>query len=122
MQPLQPQLEFDLDKVQDAINEAAHAARTAVKEYLAKHGERKNPGFVHVEVAGIHGNTRLGRALKAAGFRKDSTGYYFQLQNPSKSIVQDLDALSAGAEAYREVLEAKLGLKVYRHSRTYKWA
>jgi hypothetical protein len=109
--------DFNLDAVQDALNEAGMAARTAAKEFLQKHGDRDCCGFAWVNVWGVRSNSKLGKALQAAGFRKDYTGS-LQLWNPSKAGVQSLSVLEAGAEAYAEVLKNKLGLeKVYAGSR-----
>ena len=66
---------------------------------------------------GVRSNSKLGKALQAAGFRKDYTGS-LQLWNPSKAGVQSVGILEAGAEAYAQVLREKLGLdKVYAGSR-----
>jgi hypothetical protein len=109
--------DFNLDAVQDAVNEASMAARTAAKEFLQKHGDRDCCGFAWVNVWGVRSNSKLGKALQAAGFRKDYTGS-LQLWNPSKAGTQSLNVLEAGAEAYAEVLKQKLGLeKVYAGSR-----
>lgn len=110
--------DFNLEAVQDACNEAAMAARTAAKQTLAAMGgDRGACGFAWVNVWGVRSNSKLGNALKAAGFRKDYTGS-LQLWNPSKAGVQSLDILEAGAYAYAEVLKEKLGLeKVYAGSR-----
>ena len=109
--------DFNLDLVQDATNEAAMAARTAAKEFLQKHGDRDACGFAWVNVYGVRSNSKLGKALQAAGFRKDYTGA-LQLWNPSKAGCQSISVLEAGAEAYAEVIKSKLGLeKVYAGSR-----
>ena len=109
--------DFNLDAVQDACNEAAHQARTAAKEALQKYGDRDACGFAWVNVWGVRSNSKLGKALQAAGFRKDYTGS-LQLWNPSKFPTQSLNILEAGAEAYAQVLRDKLGLdKVYAGSR-----
>jgi hypothetical protein len=108
---------FDLEAVQDAVNEAGIQARTAAKEFLLKHGDRDACGFAWVNVWGVRSNSKLGKALQAAGFRKDYTGS-LQLWNPSKAGCQSLNVLEAGAEAYAAVLRDKLGLdKVYAGSR-----
>ena len=109
---------FNEAAVQDACNEAAMAARTAAKQTLAAlGGDRGACGFAWVNVWGVRSNSKLGNALKAAGFRKDYTGA-LSLWNPSKAAVQSLDVLEAGAYAYAEVLKEKLGLeKVYAGSR-----
>ncbi len=109
--------DFNLDLVQDAVNEAGIAARTAAKEALQKYGDRDACGFAWVNVYGVRSNSKLGKALQAAGFRKDYTGA-LQLWNPSKAYVQSLNILEAGAYAYAEVIKQKLGLeKVYAGSR-----
>lgn len=109
--------DFNLDLVQDACNEAAHQARTAAKAFLQAHGDRDCCGFAWVNVWGVRSNSKLGKALQAAGFRKDYTGS-LQLWNPSKFPTQSLNVLEAGAEAYAQVLRDKLGLeKVYAGSR-----
>jgi hypothetical protein len=108
---------FDVVAVQDACNEAAQQARTAAKAFLQAHGDRDACGFAWVNVWGVRSNSKLGKALQAAGFRKDYTGS-LQLWNPSKAGCQSLNVLEAGAEAYAQVLRDKLGLdKVYAGSR-----
>jgi hypothetical protein len=102
--------DFNLDLVQDAVNEAAMAARTAAKEALQKYGDRDACGFAWVNVYKVRSNSKLGKALQAAGFRKDYTGALC-LWNPSKAGVQSVGILEAGAEAYAEVLRNKLGLE-----------
>ena len=103
--------------VQDATNEAAQQARSAAKAFHAKYGDRDACGFAWANVWGVRSNSKLGKALQAAGFRKDYTGS-LQLWNPSKAGVQSVGILEAGAEAYAQVLRDKLGLdKVYAGSR-----
>ena len=105
------------EAVQDACNEAAHQARTAAKLMYQKIGERDACGFAWVNVYGVRSNSKLGKWLQAAGFRKDYTGS-LQLWNPSGHITQSISVKEAGAEAYADVLRAKLGLdKVYSGSR-----
>ena len=109
---------FNADAVQDACNEAGIQARTACKQTLAAMGgDRGACGFAWVNVWGVRSNSKLGKALQAAGFRKDYTGS-LQLWNPGKAAAQSIDVLEAGAYAYAEVLKNKLGLeKVYAGSR-----
>jgi hypothetical protein len=103
--------------VQDATNEAGIQARTAAKVYLAAHGDRDACGFAWVDVYGVRSNSKLGKWLQAAGFRKSYTGS-LQLWNPSQAGVQSVSVLEAGAEAYAAVIKTKLGLdKVYAGSR-----
>ena len=109
---------FNEAAVQDACNEAAMAARSAAKQTLAAlGGDRGACGFAWVNVWGVRSNSKLGNALKAAGFRKDYTGA-LSLWNPSGFPTQSISILEAGAEAYAQVLKDKLGLdKVYAGSR-----
>lgn len=102
--------DFNLDAVQDALNEAGMAARTAAKEALQKYGDRDACGFAWVNVYKVRSNSKLGKALQAAGFSKSYTGALC-LWNPSKAAVQSVGILEAGAEAYAEVLRQKLGLE-----------
>ena len=103
--------------VQDATNEAGIQARTAAKAFHAKHGDRDACGFAWVDVYGVRSNSKVGKWLQAAGFRKSYTGS-LQLWNPSGSPTQSISIKEAGAEAYAEVLKQKLGLdKVYAGSR-----
>ena len=103
--------------VQDATNEARIQAHTAAKEMIARYGDRGACGFAWVNVYGVRSNSKLGKWLQAAGFRKDYTGA-LSLWNPSQAAVQSIDILEAGAYAYAEVLKQKLGLeKVYAGSR-----
>jgi hypothetical protein len=55
------------------VNEAKQAAREAAEKYFQeKLGGRDqfSCGFAWVDIFGIKGNTRLGKAFKAAGIRK----------------------------------------------------
>jgi hypothetical protein len=109
--------DFNLDLVQDACNEAAMQARTAAKIAYAQIGERDACGFAWVNVWGVRSNSKLGKALQAAGFRKDYTGS-LQIWNPSGHHTQSISVKEAGAYAYAKVLQEKLGLeKVYAGSR-----
>jgi len=103
-------LAFNLEAVQDALNEAGIQARTAAKEALQKYGDRDACGFAWVNVYKVRSNSKLGKALASAGFRKSWDGA-LQLWNPSKAGVQSVGILEAGAEAYAEVLRTKLGLE-----------
>lgn len=108
---------FNAEAVQDACNEAGIQARTAAKDFLAKHGDRDACGFAWVTVYDVRSNSKLGKALAGYGFRK-AYGGGLQLWNPSGLGVQSISVLEAGADAYAEVLKTKLGLeKVYSGSR-----
>jgi hypothetical protein len=107
---------FDLAKTQDAINEAGIQARTAAKQMLAQRGDGPMCGFAWVDVRGVRSNSKMGKALAAAGFSKAWNGA-LQLWNPSQAHVQCVDILEAGAHAYATVLRDKLGLNAYAGSR-----
>jgi hypothetical protein len=105
-------------QVNTIVNEAKQAAREAAEKYFQeKLGGRDQfaCGFAWVDIFGIKGNTRLGKAFKAAGIRKSYTGSY-QIWNPAEMGVQNIDTLEAGAEAAAKVFE-KYGFKAYAGSR-----
>ena len=107
----------DLTQVEAAVMVAQAEAAKACREWLNQHGDRDACGFAWVNVWGVRSNSKLGLALKAAGFRKDYTGS-LQFWNPAKSGTQSISALEAGADAFAKVLREKLGLeKVYAGSR-----
>jgi hypothetical protein len=108
---------FNAEAVQSACNEAAMAARTAAKAFYNHYGDRGACGFAWVNVWGVRSNSKLGKALQAAGFRKDYSGS-LQLWNPSQAGTQSVDILEAGADAYAAVLKEQLGIEtVYAGSR-----
>lgn len=108
--------------VQTAHEKALQAARNAAQAFADKHfggGDGGACGFGWVEVYGVKGNTRLGKALKAVGFDKSYTGN-LQLWNGRNGwyFGQSVDAAEEGARAYANVFKAELGLeKVYPGSR-----
>lgn len=105
-------------QVNTIVNEAKQAAREAAEKFFQeKLGgvDRFSCGFAWVDIFGIKGNTRLGKAFKAAGVRKSYTGAY-QIWNPSEMGVQNIDTLEAGAEAAAKVFE-RYGFKAYAGSR-----
>lgn len=107
----------DMTQVEMVVLEAQVEAAKATRAFLAKYGDRDACGFAWVNVWGVRSNSKLGNALKKAGFRKDYTGS-LQFWNPAKSGTQSISALEAGAEAFALVLKSKLGLeKVYAGSR-----
>lgn len=95
--------------------EASMAAAQTTRQFLAQHGDRDCCGFAWVTVFGVKLNTRLGKAMKAAGFRKAYDGG-IQLWNPSGHHTQCITAKEEGAQAYAEVLK-KHGLTAYAGSR-----
>ena len=104
-----------MDQVQSAVLEAVAEAAKATNDFLAKHGDRDACGFAWVDIFGVRGNTKLGRALKEAGVSKSHTGA-FQIWNPSNMYVQNVDTLEAGAQAAADVFK-KYGFSAYAGSR-----
>lgn len=101
--------------VELAMSQAQTAAAKATSQYLAQHGERDACGFAWVKTY-VKGNTKLGRALLQAGFRKDYGGG-LSWWNPSGSYTQAITAKEVGAEAAADVLERALGEEFYAGSR-----
>jgi hypothetical protein len=105
-------------QVNTIVNEAKQAAREAAEKYFQeKLGgvDQYACGFAWTDIYGVKGNTRLGKAFKAAGIRKSYTGSY-QIWNPSEMGVQNIDTLEAGAEAAAAVFQ-KYGFQAYAGSR-----
>ena len=92
-----------LDNLASVHNSATQAAAKATEDFLAKHGDRDACGFAWVTVY-EKGSTKLGRALKAVGF-KPAYGGGLQLWNPSGSWTQCITAKEVGAQAYADVLK-----------------
>jgi len=104
-----------LDNIENVHNMATQAAQKATEDFLAKHGDRDACGFAWVTVY-EKGSTKLGRALKAVGF-KPAYGGGLQLWNPSGSWTQCITAKEEGAEAYAKVLKSFGIEKAYAGSR-----
>ena len=105
-------------QVNTIVNEAKQAAREAAEKYFQeKLGgvDQYSCGFAWVEIYGIKGNTRMGKAFKAAGISKNYSGAY-SIWNPAGLGVQNIDTLEAGAEAAAKVFE-KYGFRAYAGSR-----
>ena len=100
--------------VEGAKQEASRAANKFFQERLGGR-DQYACGFAWVTVY-EKGSTKLGRALKEAGFRP-AYGGGLQLWNPSGMYVQNVDTLEAGAEAAAEFLTQALGVKAYAGSR-----
>ena len=110
---------FDAREVNEACATAELEARkAATKFFMEKLGgvDQYACGFAWVNVYGVRSNSRLGKHLQSFGFRKSYEGG-LQLWNPSKAMVQNVDTLEAGADAYAKVLRDKLGLEAYAGSR-----
>lgn len=107
------------EMIPDIIEEAKAAARNASNKFFNEtlNGQDNYPcGFAWTEVYGIKGNTKIGKAFQANGFRKSYTSSAYQLWNPSEYKGQNMDVREAGAEAAANVLR-KYGFKAYASSR-----
>jgi hypothetical protein len=111
-------MQYTADQIKDIVFEAKMVANHKAKEYIdtVLKGEDNFPcGFAWVEIFGIKGNTKLGKAMKAAGLEKNYNGAY-NIWNPSNVNFQNVDCKEAGAEAAAEVLK-KYGFTAYAGSR-----
>jgi hypothetical protein len=111
-------LEYDVNEIKSILAKAKTAAANASQEYFTEkmNSEDNYPcGFAWVNIYGIKGNTKLGRAMKAAGIEKDYSGAY-KIWNPGEMFVQNVDIKEAGAEAAADVFES-FGFKAYANSR-----
>ena len=95
--------------MQEAKQSAAIAAQSFLDDWNAstggnQYGEPMYCGFAWVNIHGIKGNTKLGRAMKTAGYTKDYTGAY-QIYNPAGYGGQSMDVKEAGARAAAKVFE-----------------
>ena len=110
-------MEYTVQQIKDIVAEASSAASEAAQLFFqTRLGGRDQYacGFAWVDIFGIKGNTKRGRAMKEAGIRKSYTGA-FQLWNPSGMPVQNIDTLEAGAEAAAQVFQ-KYGFRAYAGS------
>ena len=114
---------YTVEQIQDIVAEARTAAYEAADRHFRERlgGEdRLACGFAWLNIyklngKAIKGNTRVGRAMKAAGIRQDYTRA-FQIWNPSRYGCQNVDTLEVGAEAAAKVFE-KYGFTAYAGSR-----
>lgn len=100
--------------VEEAKVEAFKAADKFFKEKLGGQ-DQYACGFAWVNIYGVKMNTKIGKAMKAAGLRKDYTGSVC-MWNPSKYGCQNVDTLEAGAQAAADVFK-KYGFTAYAGSR-----
>ena len=113
-------MELTATQVQQIVNDAMLTAHKAASQSLGQHGDRGACGFAWVNIwehdgKKIRANSKLGKALTAAGVRKDYTGAYC-LWNPSKLGAQSMDILEEGAYAAAEVFKLH-GFTAYAGSR-----
>lgn len=111
-------MNYTKEQLVEIVAEAKQEARKAAEKFFQeKLGGRDQYacGFAWVNIYGIKGNTKMGKALKAAGVRQDYTKA-FQIWNPAQMGCQNVDTLEEGARAAAEVFR-KYGFEAYAGSR-----
>ncbi len=115
---------YTVDDVRAILAESKEAARIAVKTFLDdwnaktggnQYGEPMYCGFASTKIYDVKGNTKLGKAFKAAGIEKDYSGAY-SIWNPSGHPGQSMDAKEVGAQACAQVFK-NYGFRAYMDSR-----
>lgn len=112
-------LNYTPEQVADIVLEAQVAARVAAQKFFEeKLGSQDQYacGFAWVDIYGIRANSKLGKALAAAGVEKDTYKKAFSIWNPSNLNVQNIDTKEEGAEAAAKVFQ-KYGFRAYSGSR-----
>ena len=106
------------EQIPQIVREAETAAFWAASKYFQEvlgGRDQYACGFAWVNIYGVKGNTKLGRALSAAGIRKSYSGG-LEMWNPSKFGCQNVDTLEEGARAAAAVFK-KYGFEAYAGSR-----
>ena len=106
-----------MDNVQEAASKAFAAAASAAKDYYDAWGDAGSCGFAWVEVTGVRGNTKLGKALKEVGFEPSWKRGVLQVWNPSRRHEQNIDGKERGADAFAKVIRDALGIEAFACSR-----
>jgi hypothetical protein len=109
----------DVDSlVEAAVSQAVTEATRRTQDYIAKNGDRSLCGFTWVDVYGVRANSKLGKALIANGFRKDSYNKSLKFWSPDKTMTQSVDAKEVGAQAFVAVMRNTFpDIQVYAGSR-----
>ena len=111
-------MQYTVQELKNILAEACSEATTAADLYFQTKLNGQDAyacGFAWVNIYGVKGNTKLGRAMKAAGIRQDYTKA-FQIWNPSGHNCQNVDTKEAGARAAADVFK-KYGFEAYAGSR-----
>jgi hypothetical protein len=104
---------YTVEDLKTIMQEAKTAAATAAQSFLDdwnastggnQYGEPMYCGFAWVNIYKIKGNTKLGRAMKQAGYEKSYDGS-LQIYNPAGYGGQSMDVKEAGARAAAQVFE-----------------
>jgi len=102
-------------QVEHAVTKAIEAARQATADHIKQYPHVYPCGFAWVEVYGVKGSTKLGKALIACGLHKNYGGG-LRLSN-CWSMSQSMDTNLTGARAAAKVLSDLLGVRAYAASR-----
>jgi len=111
-------MNFTKEQVISFVAGARNEARIASEKFFQEKLNGQDQfacGFAWVTVL-EKGNTKLGRALKEAGFEKSYNGG-LKLWNPSGMYVQNVDTLEAGAQAAAQYLQQTMGIQAYADSK-----
>ena len=112
-------MEYTVEQIKDIVAEAKAEARAAADKYFKEQlggVDQYACGFGWVEIYGIKGNTKLGKAFKAAGVEKNYNGA-FSIWNPSEHGAQNIDVKYEGARAAAKVFEKYGFARAYPCSR-----
>ena len=116
-------MSYTVTELKNIVAEAQAEAAAAAEQYENKYFPNSGwgaCGFAWVNIYShndtkLKGNSKLGRALKAAGVTQDWTRT-FSIWNPSKYPTQNVDTLEAGARAAAAVFK-RYGFTAYAGSR-----
>ena len=108
-------MNYSIQELKDLMVAAKTAAYDAASKHMDTHGEHAYCGFAWVNIHGIKGNTKLGRAMKAAGYEQDYTRA-FSIWNPSGLGTQCMSTKEKGAYAAAQVFK-DAGFTAYAGSR-----
>jgi len=115
---------YTVEDIKVILAEAKYAAQVAAQSFLDdwnaktggnQYGEPMYCGFASTKIYGVKGNTKLGKAFKAAGIDKDYSGAY-SIWNPSEHRGQSMDVKEHGAQACAQVFK-NYGFTAYMDSR-----
>jgi len=116
--------QYDAQAIRSILAEAKRAAAQAAYAWVEdwkqrtggnEYGEPMYCGFASTKIYGVRGNTKLGKAFKAAGIEKDYSGAY-SIWNPSGWAGQSMDVKEVGAQACADVFK-QYGFRAYMDSR-----
>ena len=108
-------MQYSIQELKDLMELALTTAHAAATKRIQDYGEQFYCGFAWVDIRGIKGNTKLGRAMKAAGYEQDYTRA-FSIWNPSGLGTQCMSTKEAGARAAAKVF-TDAGFTAYARSR-----